>query len=88
MINKGSVQELHEHINNIEKPQIQFTVEEPGPDGGVPFLDTYIALESSQPLGAPGEPFLRIFLISNVNYMPTNSLRGIFHTYISGQSLK
>ncbi len=45
-------------------------------------------LESSQPLGAPRVPFLRSFLILNVNYMPTNGLRGIFHTHFSGQPLK
>ncbi len=39
---KGTVQGLHDHINDIEKPHIRFTKEEPGQDGGVPFLDTYI----------------------------------------------
>ncbi len=42
LVQKGSVQELHQHINDQGKPHIQFTIEEPGPDGGVPFLDTYI----------------------------------------------
>ena len=35
-------------------------------------------IESSQPLGAPGDPFSQNVLILNVDYMPTNSLRGIF----------
>ncbi len=41
-----------------------------------------LILESSQPLGAPGDPFSWISLILNVNYMPTNSLKGIFYTHI------
>ena len=44
---KGTVQELHDHINDIEKPFIRFTKEEPGPDGGVPFLDTYIMTDDN-----------------------------------------
>ncbi len=42
---KGTVEELHDHINDIETP-IKFTKEEPGNDGGVPFLDTYITSDN------------------------------------------
>ncbi len=38
---KDSIPALHEHINDVDKDNIQFTKEEVGPDGGVPFLDVY-----------------------------------------------
>ncbi len=43
-------------------------------------------IESSQPLGGPGDSFSRIFLILNVNYMPTNKQRKIkiYHDKPSG----
>ncbi len=37
---KEKMDELFQHITNMD-PHIKFTVEAPGPDGGVPFLDTY-----------------------------------------------
>ncbi len=43
---KGTVDGLHDHINHFQPP-IRFTKEQPGADGGVPFLDTYITADSS-----------------------------------------
>jgi len=40
-IHKDYVSEFHNHLNSID-PCIQFTMEQPNPKGGVPFLDTLI----------------------------------------------
>ncbi len=37
------IHELKDHVNSID-PNIEFTIEEPGEDGGVPFLDTYCVI--------------------------------------------
>ncbi len=40
VVKDNQLEELHTHLNSVDS-NIQFTVEEPGPDGGIPFLDTY-----------------------------------------------
>ena len=42
IINKAHKDEFLTHINSVD-PNIQFTAEEPGPDGSLPFLDILIS---------------------------------------------
>ena len=45
VIKKDKLTELHQYLNTVD-PNIEFTMEEAGADGGVPFLDTYCTVDN------------------------------------------
>ncbi len=45
VVKKNKLKELHDHLNDVKKGIIEFTLEECGEDGGVPFLDTYCTVQ-------------------------------------------